>query len=131
MRTYGVAETVDHTTAPLRELVSRTHHNGIDVLVDLASEADGFAQLGEMVRDGGTALTTRYVADADELAAKGVTAVNFQLPASTELLERIANALASDQIVPPPITRISLAEAPAVFNGENRSAPDAKTVIVL
>jgi len=131
MRTYGVAETVDHTTAPLHEQVGRTHPNGIDVLVDLASDADGFAQLAEMVRDGGTALTTRYVADTDALAAKGVTAVNYQLPSSKELLERVANALAKDEIVPPPITRISLAEAPAVFNGEKQSVPDGKTVIVL
>jgi NADPH:quinone reductase len=131
MRTYGVAETVDHTAAPLPEQVARTHPDGIDVLVDVASDADSFPRLAAMVRDGGAALTTRYVADVDALAAKGVTAVNFQLPASSELLERVASALAAAQIVPPPITRISLAEAPAVFNGDTPSAPDGKTVIIL
>lgn len=57
----------------------------------------------------------------------GVTAVNFQLPASTALLERVADALAAGRIVPPPINRISLTQAPAVF-GAMRGG---KTVIVL
>jgi len=83
------------------------------------------------VRDGGTALTTVYVADTDALAAKGVTAVNFQVPASSELLERVANALAAGHIVLPPINRISLRQAPAVFAGDNGSMRYAKTVIVL
>jgi NADPH:quinone reductase-like Zn-dependent oxidoreductase len=131
MRGYGVAETVDHSTAPLPELIARTYPEGFDVLVDLASDAQGFAALAALVRDGGAALTTRYVADVDALAAKGVTAMNFQLPASTELLGRVADALAAARIVPPPINRISLMQAPAVFAGGNGSLPDGKTVIVL
>ena len=131
MRTYGVAETVDHTTGALPELVAQMHPDGIDVLVDAASDAQAFAALAALVRSGGVALTTGYVADVDALAAEGVTAVNFQLPASTELLERVAGALASGQIIPPPINRISLTEAPAYFVGEKRPARDGKTVIVL
>jgi NADPH:quinone reductase len=127
MREYGVAETVDHTTAPLPELVARTHPEGVDVLVDVASDADAFAALAAHVRDGGAALTTRYVADVGGLAAKGVTALNFQLPASTDLLERVADAIAAGRVVAPPINRISLNEAPAVFAGEGAG----KTVIVL
>jgi NADPH:quinone reductase len=130
MRAYGVAETVDHTTAALPEIVARTHPDGIDVLVDLASDAAAFAALAALVREGGAALTTRYVADFDALATAGVIATNFQLPASSELLERVADALAAGRIVPPPINRISLAQAPAVFAGENGSLRGGKTVIV-
>ena len=131
MRSYGVAETVDHTTAPLPQLLERTHPDGVDVLVDLASDAAGFAALAALVRRGGTALTTREVADAEQLRARGVTAVNFQLPASTALLERVAEALATGQIVAPPIDRISLGQAPAVFAERNGSARGGKTVVVL
>jgi NADPH:quinone reductase len=131
MRSYGVTETVDRTAAPLPEQVERAHPDGIDVLVDLASDPEGFAALAALVRKGGTALTTLYVADADDLEAKGVTAVNFQLPASAELLQRVADALASGRIVAPPVTRISLAETPAVFAAGTGGAPDGKTVIVL
>jgi NADPH:quinone reductase len=131
MRSYGVAETVDHTAAPLPRQVEQAHPDGIDVFVDLASDAEAFAALAALVREGGTALTTRYVANADDLEARGVTAVNFQLPASAELLQRVADALASGRIVAPPVTRISLAETPAVFAAGSGGAPDGKTVIVL
>ena len=130
MRSYGVTETVDHTAAPLPAQVERAHPDGIDVLIDLASDAEAFAALATLVREGGTALTTRYVANADDLEAKGVTAVNFQLPSSAELLERVADALASGRIVAPPINRISLAETPGVFAAENGGAAEGKTVIV-
>jgi NADPH:quinone reductase len=131
MAAYGAAETIDHSSRPLHELVTRTHPDGIDVLVDLANDADEFANLAGLVRTAGSALTTRYVANADALAANGVTALNFQVPASAELLERVANALINDSIVPPPINRISLQQAPAVFAGENGSLLDGKTVIVV
>ena len=130
MRGYGVADTVDHTTVVLPDQIARLHPDGIDVLVDVATDADAFAALAALVRKGGAALTTRYVADVDALAIAGVTGTNFQLPASSALLERVADALASGRIVPPPINRISLARAPAVFAGENGSLRDGKTVIV-
>ena len=63
MAAYGAAETIDHSAGPLHELVARTHPDGIDVLVDLANDADEFANLAGLVRTGGSALTTRYVAD--------------------------------------------------------------------
>jgi len=101
------------------------------VLVDLASDPEGFAALAALVREGGTALTTRYVANADDLEARGVTAVNFVVPASAELMQRVADALASGRIVAPPVGRITLAEAPGVFAAESSGATDGKTVIVL
>jgi len=65
------------------------------------------------------------------LAANGVSALNFQVPASAELLDRVAEALVTGSIVAPPINRISLQQAPAVLAGENGSLPDGKTVIVV
>jgi NADPH2:quinone reductase len=130
MRSYGVMETVDHTKAPLPEQVAEAHPDGIDILVDVASDPEAFAALAALVRLGGTALTTRYVANADTLEAEGVTAVNFAVPSSAELLERVADALVSGRIVAPPLTRISLADTPAFVAAENGGAPDGKTVIV-
>src|SRR4029077_15671475 len=65
MRRYGAAETVDHTAVSVPDAVVHSHPDGIDVLVDLASDANGFATLAALVRAGGTALTTRYFADTD------------------------------------------------------------------
>jgi hypothetical protein len=42
MSAYGAAETIDHTAGALHELVAWAHPDGIDVLVDLANDADEF-----------------------------------------------------------------------------------------
>src|SRR4051794_13763863 len=85
MRAYGVAETVDQRTATLPDVVARMHPHGIDILIDLAGDAAAFAALATLVREGGTALTARHVADVDALATAGVTAANFTLSPSSEL----------------------------------------------
>lgn len=99
----------------------RVESGGTGAAVSEHSEAAG----------GGTALTTRYVADQAGLEARGVTAVNFQLQASAELLGRVGEALATGRIVVPPINRISLAQAADSFTEQNGSVPEGKTVIVV
>lgn len=131
MRNYGVAETLDHTAEPLHKLVERTHPDGVDALVDLANDAESFSALVSVVRRGGTAITTRYVADTGALTSRGIIAVNFQLRPSVELLERVGQALATGRIAAPPISRISLAQAPTLFSRPSGPGPDGKTVIIL
>ena len=99
------------------------------MLVDVASDAAQFAALTSHVRPGGAAVTTRYVADLETLARAGVTGVNFQLSITVPLLDRLASRVAAGSIVPPPITRISLDEVPALLG--NPSHAEGKTVITI
>jgi hypothetical protein len=108
---------------------SRAHPDGIDVLVDVASDAGQFAALTGHVRAGGTALTTRYVADTETLARAGVTGVNSQLSMTVPLLDRLASRVAAGSLVPPPITRLSLDDVPAVLG--NHGHAEGKTVITM
>ena len=101
---------------------------GIDVLVDLASDADGFAALASYVVPDGTALTTLSVADTGALASRDVAGVNFRADITSDLLERLAEMVVSGRIVAPPITRVELEDAPAL----NRNGhAGGKTVITL
>ena len=129
MRRYGAAETFDRAATPLPDAVARAHPDGIDVLVDLASDGQQFAVLARHVRPGGTAITTRYVADRETLARAGVTGVNFQLPMTVPLLDRLAAAVVAGTIVPPPITRISLDEVPDLLSRHGHA--EGKTVITM
>lgn len=129
MTGYGAAETIDRAAMPLPDAVARAHPDGIDALVDVASDAAQFAALAGHVRPGGTAITTRYVADSETLARAGVTGVNFQLSMTVPLLDRLASRVASGSIVPPPITRISLDDVPAVLS--NPGHTEGKTVITM
>jgi NADPH2:quinone reductase len=95
----------------------------------LASDAQQFAVLARHVRPGGTAITTRYVADRETLARAGVTGVNFQLPMAVSLLDRLAAAVVAGTIVPPPITRIRLDEVPDLVSRHGHA--EGKTVIIM
>jgi len=128
MKGYGAAEIIDRA-APLPEAIAHAHPDGIDVLIDLASDARQFAALAGHVRSGGTAVTTRYVADQESLATAGVTGVNFQLPMNISLLDRLAAAVVAGTIVAPPITRLSLNEVPALLGKHGRA--EGKTVITI
>ena len=128
MTGYGAAETIDRAAMPLPEAIARRHPDGIDVLVDVASDAAQFAALAGHVRPGGTALSTRYVADQETLARAGVTGVNFQLSMTVPLLGRLASRVAAGSIVPPPITRIRLDDVPALLGGRHT---ERKTVITM
>ena len=129
MRSYGAIETIDHTAVPLLDAVRQAHPDGIDALIDLVSDAPGFAELASLVGRGGSAVTTQYVADEKALGATGITGVNFALPASSELFERVAEAVAEGRIVAPPITRISLDEVPAALSSAQLRPASGKTVI--
>jgi NADPH:quinone reductase-like Zn-dependent oxidoreductase len=131
MRSYGVAYTIDHSAVPLGEAVRRSHPDGIEVLIDLVSDAEAFASLASLVRPGGTAITTQYVADDRALSASGIRGVNFALCESSEVLNRLAKDLVDGQVVPPPITRIALGEAPSVMHARPDHHADGKTVIAL
>jgi NADPH2:quinone reductase len=131
MRVYGATETIDHTAVKLPDAVRQAHPDGIDVLIDLVDDAAGFAALASLVRPGGTAVTTQYVADEDALRASGITGINFALQMSSELLRRVAEAVADGRIVAPPITRIALDEAPAALDPAQAQPVGGKTVITL
>src|SRR6202011_2471438 len=129
MSGYGAAEIIDQAAAPLPEAVARAHLDGIDVLIDVASDARQFAALAGHVRPGGTAVTTRYVADEQALARAGVTGVNFALHTTGPLLERLASWGAAGSVSPPPITRLSLDEVAALLSQDRHTA--GKTVITM
>jgi NADPH:quinone reductase-like Zn-dependent oxidoreductase len=127
MLDYGAADTWNQIGPSLIGAVREAHPEGIDVVVDTANDADGFAAVASLVRRGGTAMTTKFVADVPALAKAGVTGVNYVKPMTAAALDQIANEIVTGRIVPPPIRRIALGGAPAALNGHF----DGKTIIVL
>jgi hypothetical protein len=69
--------------------------------------------------------------DEAALRASGVTGINFALPMSSELLERLAQAVVDGRVVTPPITRISLEAVPAALSAGQARPARGKTVIAL
>jgi NADPH:quinone reductase-like Zn-dependent oxidoreductase len=130
MRNYGAEEMIDYTTMSVADTVRRAHPDGIDALIDVASDAEEFAALSSLVRSGGSAVTTRYVADIEMLSARGVTGINFAYQSSPEVLGQLADAVVAGRIVVPPITTIKLDEVPPAMTGAGPHL-GGKTVITL
>jgi NADPH:quinone reductase len=131
MRSYGVKETIIRSEASVKEAVRQSHPDGVDVLIDLVSDAKSFASNATFVRPGGTASTTQYVADLETLQASGIRGVNFALRPTSDLLERVGKALTDRTIAAPPITTVSLDDVPGMFRPQAQSHANGKTVIVL
>ncbi|HEY3097126.1 MAG TPA: NADP-dependent oxidoreductase, partial [Acidimicrobiia bacterium] len=91
---------------------------------------DEFAALSSLVRSGGSAVTTRYVADTEMLSARGVTGVNFAYQSSPEVLRQLADAVVAGRIAVPPITTIKLDDVAPVMRGGG-THQRGKTVITL
>lgn len=130
MRSYGAPENFDRAAGPVTDAVRTSHPNGVDVLIDLASDRTEFAALAALVRRGATALTTRYTADTDALAVAGVTGVNFALSMTPELLARLVDALVSGRYAAPPITPVTLTDVPGLLTQSSNSA-GGKTVVLV
>ena len=131
VRSYGVAQTIDDPSIPVGETVRRAHRDGVDVLIDLVSDAGSFSSLASLVRPGGTAVSTRYVADPRALSASGLRGMNFVLRETSEVLERVAEDLVDGRVVAPPITRISLDQVPSTMRAGSRHRYQGKMVMVL
>jgi NADPH:quinone reductase-like Zn-dependent oxidoreductase len=131
MRAYGVTHSIVRSREPVADAIRGFYPDGVDVLVDLVSDAKEFAAMTTLVRAGGTAITSKYVADIETLKLSSIVGVNYALPQSTDLMQRFADALGQGVVVAPPITRISLDDAPALFGVQGQSTPDGKTVIVM
>jgi NADPH:quinone reductase-like Zn-dependent oxidoreductase len=127
IRSYGAAEIVDHHAAPVSEQVPA----GIDALIDVVSDAATFAVNAELVRAGGTAATTVFVADVEALAARDVRGVNVNAAASPELLDRLRGEIDAGRLRVPVQAEVPLAAAPEALARVRAGHANGKTVIVL
>jgi NADPH:quinone reductase-like Zn-dependent oxidoreductase len=112
MRAYGAAEIVDGSFVNLMNTVSTAHADGIDILIDLASDTATFDDLALLlVRPWGTAVTTRNVADPFALAAERVVGMNHTPKISGQLLRRVGEAIVDRRVFPPPVAGLQLETA--------------------
>lgn len=127
---YGASGNVDRATGPVPQAVRALRPDGIDVLIDLANDADAFADLATAVlRADGVALTTRFVANLDALREAGLNGINFATTITADLLGRVASAVVDGVMVPAPVTEVALDDVPA-FLADGATRPAGKAVIV-
>jgi NADPH2:quinone reductase len=73
---------------------------GVNALIDLVNQADGFAPLADLVRDGGRAASSLGAADEDGLAGRNITATNVMASADASVMARLAELVAGGEVKP-------------------------------
>ncbi|MCK7623818.1 NADP-dependent oxidoreductase [Streptomyces sp. RS10V-4] len=131
MRTLGAAETVDHTAGPVADQVLAAHPDGVDVLIDMTSDAEGFNELSRTVRDGGVAVSLIGSADADVLTEHNLRGFNFVNRPSPQLLEILAGYLDAGRLTVLVGLEVPLEEAPEAVAASRSGRAQGKTVVAI
>ncbi|WP_406282144.1 NADP-dependent oxidoreductase [Embleya sp. NBC_00896] len=130
MGTLGAAETYDATSGIVVDKVRADYPDGVDALVDLVSDASDFAAYARLIRDGGIALSTQFVADPQELSHRGIEAINHKQNPTPTLFERLGDDLRARRITVPIEARLPLNDAPSAIARNRLGGARGKTVIL-
>lgn len=95
----GATETIDYRQTDLASTVRAAHPEGIDAIIDVASDRATLAWLAGTLRTGGRIASTVYAADEESFAARGIKATNvglrvsgFETPSHLEDVARLVDA---------------------------------------
>lgn len=131
-RAHGAAETVDYAAGSVVDQLRILHPEGADALIDLHSDSEELARLGEAVRVGGVAVSSRGPAGgaAPVLEGRGVRFISVnRLPASR--LPDLTALIESGQLRVPPIKAFALEQTGEAIAEMARGHVRGKLVIAL
>lgn len=132
LRSLGTTETIDYGQRPVAEQALEIEPGGIDVVLDLVSDAEAFSRHVGLVRDGGKAVSLKYAAQAELLASERVDVVNFSLrehPRAAEFLRILTEAIDGEGLRVIIETELSLEEAPELIAARELRGARGKTVV--
>jgi NADPH:quinone reductase-like Zn-dependent oxidoreductase len=129
VKDLGADEVIDRTAGDVLEALKSKHKDGVAAIIDTGSDAAGLAHLSGAVRKGGTVVSMKGAAAADELEKHGVKGVNIQTQVNTERLETLAKLSADGKLKAPRIHKFPLDKAPEAFKLLGQT--DGKIVITL
>ncbi|MFD0365416.1 NADP-dependent oxidoreductase [Nocardia sp. GCM10030253] len=128
MTRLGAAETVDYTRGPVVGQVAAAHPGGIDVLFDVVSTPEAFAELTTLVRGGGTVYSTVWSADEAALRDRGIKGGNIESSGGARELSRLLQRVAEGDVVVPIAATVPLADAASVIGA---AGARGKTVLTI
>jgi len=109
-RELGAAETIDYTQGDLVELVRAAHPDGVDALIDLASDDETVLRLSEVVRERGAVVSSRGAVNIDAAEQQGKRGVNANRALLTRLPE-LSALFDGGRLKPPPTKTYALERA--------------------
>ena len=131
LRSLGATTIINYKETPVRETVRQQYPAGVDGLIDLINNAAGFTTMMTLVKKGGAALTTLFVADQHAIEAQGLHGGNFETKGSPASLDVLKQAIDAGQLKVPVDQKISLEEAPAAIADSRERKSRGKTIILI
>ena len=131
LKELGATIVVDFTRSDLRPQIRQQFPFGIEGLLDLVSDATGFAGCTELVHEGGVALTTNYAADERQLSKNKIRGGNFMLAAHFRLVERLGETAAQGSLKVEIEKRVPFEEAISAIAAARTGHARGKTVIAI
>lgn len=131
LQQLGATTVVDYTAGSVSDQVRKEYPGGIEGLFDLVSNPQGFAENTKVVRDGGVALTTNFVADEKKLSEKHLRGGNYVLGASSTLVERLGAAAGGGNLRVTIEKRVPFDDALAAIAASKAGQAHGKTVIMI
>ena len=127
----GASEVINYKEVKLEDEVKREFPDGIDALLDLASDRDRIEELSRLVRKGGAVVSTRHAADVDEMTSRELHPTNISVPSTGELLSRVSKGIASGDLTPPLIKTYSIVQVNEALNVVSAGHVHGKLVLQL
>ncbi len=115
LRELGAAETIDYTQQNIAAVVRERHPDGVNALIDLVNQAEDFAPLADLVRDGGRAASSLGAADEEGLAGRNIAATNVMASADASVIARLAELVVGGEVKPPIDSVLTLDETAAAI----------------
>lgn len=129
MKQLGAAETINYKTASLTSQVKEKHPEGVDGLLDLISNSEGFEANLDLLKPGSGALTTTFVAKEEALKSRNIHGGNFETQGSAASLDTLTLIIDRGALTIPVENKISLEDVPAAIAQSRQAKAKGKTVI--
>jgi NADPH:quinone reductase-like Zn-dependent oxidoreductase len=98
VREFGAAETIDHTREDLVEAVLVAHPDGIEAIIDVASDREALGHIAGLVKKGGRVASSVYAADAGGLTGRDIRAAKVSMQPDARRLRELARLVDAGEI---------------------------------
>jgi NADPH:quinone reductase-like Zn-dependent oxidoreductase len=129
MRLLGADETVDHSRGDLNGQVLAVHSEGIDAVLDMVSDATAAEHIAQLLRPGGTYISTVHSVNPDAMEARELRGVNYEGEPTAALLERLSDLIDAGALRVHLEREVPLAEAADALAANRAGGARGKTVI--
>ncbi|MCS3408585.1 NADP-dependent oxidoreductase [Serratia sp. AKBS12] len=129
LHTLGADVVLDHHQAPLAQQLQQHYPQGVDGIIDLASDADGFSALLVSVNRGGAAVSTLGAAQPERLRQRGLHGGNLNAQINAEELALLVEKVARGELQIPLERIVSIRQAPAMLAANKAGGARGKTVL--